>query len=155
MEVADLRSTIWALTRRVADNLERVFQPVCEAHGLTSAQLRVLFSLHECACTVGQLTGILCMQNGNTSALCRKMEKEGLLVRTRDPQDQRVVQLHLTQAGEALVQSVQCELETRYAQKLQQQNAQVVQQIIAAMTQLCTLLEQIHTCEEESGHGSQ
>ncbi len=155
MEVTDLRSTIWALTRRVADNLERVFQPVCEAHGLTSAQLRVLFSLHEHGCTVGQLTCRLSMQNGNTSALCRKMEKEGLLVRDRDPQDQRVVRLQLTQAGEALVQTIQCELEARYAKKLQRQNAQAVQQIITGLTQLCTLLEQMHTCEEETDHGGQ
>ena len=155
MKITDLRSTIWALTRRVADNLERMFQPVCQAHGLTSAQLRVLFSLHERTYTVGQLTDMLCMQNGNTSALCRRMEKENLLLRMRDPQDQRVVQLRLTPRGVALVETIQHELETRYAQKLQQQSAQTVQQVIDTMTRLCALLEQIHTDEEVSGHGGQ
>jgi len=51
---------------------------------------------------VGMLSSKLQLDNGTLTPLLKRMEQQGLLVRKRDEQDERVVRIYLTESGVSL-----------------------------------------------------
>lgn len=91
--------------RRLGGHMERKLQPFCTQQGVTPLQLSILMALHfEGPQTVTALARRNCMAGGNNSALCKKLEKDGLVVRERIPEDERQVQVSLSSQGQAVVQ---------------------------------------------------
>ncbi len=75
-----------------------------EAHGLSFAQMSVLFHLHRAsACRVSDLGARLDVTNAAVSQLVERLVQSGLVERVEDPRDRRVRRLQLTAAGQALV----------------------------------------------------
>ena len=56
---------------------------------------------------ISQLSRILEVTDSNVSAICQRMEKEGLVCRQRDEQDQRVVMVIPTQKGLDIMNTMQ------------------------------------------------
>jgi len=81
----------------------RLYQPLLEPLGLTYPQYIVMMILWEDApCPVGRV-GERSLLNTNTlTPLLKRLEQMGFLERRRSPQDERVVEIHLTRAGSAL-----------------------------------------------------
>lgn len=78
------------------------FREVEKACGVSGAQVWVLASLAETpGMRVTELAQALSIHASTTSNLLDKIEKGGLLRRERSTQDQRVVRLYLTEAGQA------------------------------------------------------
>lgn len=71
--------------------------------GLTYPQYLVLAILwHEGDQTIGSLGDAMQLDSGTLSPLVRRLEQAGLVAKTRSPQDERVVTVQLTSAGQAL-----------------------------------------------------
>jgi DNA-binding MarR family transcriptional regulator len=71
--------------------------------GLTYPQYLVLAILwHEGDQTIGSLGDAMQLDSGTLSPLVRRLEQAGLVAKTRSPQDERVVMVQLTAAGQAL-----------------------------------------------------
>ena len=51
---------------------------------------------------VSEICRRLYLDNGTVSPMLKKMEKDGLLRKTRSPEDERVVRITLTEEGRAL-----------------------------------------------------
>ncbi|NDY93906.1 MarR family winged helix-turn-helix transcriptional regulator [Ideonella livida] len=87
----------------------RLYQPLLEPLGLTYPQYIVLMILWEQApCTVGHI-GQRALLNTNTlTPLLKRLEQQGLVTRLRRVQDERVVEVHLTPAGQALQARCAC-----------------------------------------------
>lgn len=82
-------------------SLMKVIDGLCKAEGLTNMQTMTLFMLKsEGSISVGALSSLLNMTQSNVSALCKKLEKDGLIERTRSKTDERTVNLSLSQKGE-------------------------------------------------------
>ncbi|HPJ40000.1 MAG TPA: MarR family transcriptional regulator [Spirochaetota bacterium] len=80
-----------------------LYRPFLDTLGLTYPQYLVMLVLwEEDNITVGHLGERLALDTGTISPLVKRMEKAGLLARSRDPQDERVVRLTLTEKGTAL-----------------------------------------------------
>jgi len=78
------------------------FQAVETACGVSGAQVWVMATLAETpGMRVSQLASALSIHQSTASNLLDKIEKSGLIRRERSSKDQRVVQLYLTEAGEA------------------------------------------------------
>lgn len=77
---------------------------LCKAEGLTAMQTIMLFMLwSEGSVSVGELGGLINMTQSNASALCKKLEKDGLVERRRSRSDERTVLISLSSGGEQAI----------------------------------------------------
>lgn len=145
MEPAEFKNQVWALMRDITDRMNGVFHPIIDRYGLTIMQMRVLFEIRrEDGCTVSGLSRRVCAAGTNVSALCKRLEREGLLERSRDPRDERVVHLTLTGEGRRTVDEVDA-LVTRAFPLLNEEDAEV---ILDGMQRLSLLLQKRDSIQE-------
>lgn len=72
--------------------------------GVNGAQLWIMQELAEApGLRVGQVTALLAIQQATTSNLLEGLVRKGFVVKARDPADQRVVKLFLSEQGLALL----------------------------------------------------
>lgn len=92
---------LYAAARRVVS----LYTPYLKPLGLTYTQYIVFLVLWEHdGLTVGELGRRLYLDNGTLTPLLKKLEASGMIERTRDTSDERVVVITLTDAGRALEQ---------------------------------------------------
>ena len=83
--------------------LGRVYKPLLEPLGLTYPQYLVMLSLwDEDGQTVGGIGERLLLESSTITPLLKRLEAAGLIARSRDTVDERVVRARLTPAGDAL-----------------------------------------------------
>ena len=83
--------------------MQRVYAPLLAEMGLTYPQYLVLVTLWQTDDqTVGALGRALQLESNTLTPLLKRMEAQGLLVRSRDSVDERQVRVALTDAGQAL-----------------------------------------------------
>lgn len=88
---------LYACSREVV----KLYKPYLDEIGLTYTQYIVMMVLWEQKkATVKQLGETLYLDSGTLTPLLKKMEAAGLLVRSRDKEDERSVIIELTEAGE-------------------------------------------------------
>ena len=81
----------------------QVYKPLLKILGVTYPQYLVLAALWACDDqTVGGLGDILLLESNTLTPLLKRLEGLGLLVRRRDPDDERQVRIRLTKKGAAL-----------------------------------------------------
>lgn len=81
-----------------------------QSEGLTLLQACVLGHLYQQDAAVGDISGLAVIDQANASSLCKKLEQEGYLTRTRRASDRRVVILSLTPRGRETVERLQARL---------------------------------------------
>jgi DNA-binding MarR family transcriptional regulator len=80
-----------------------VYRPLLEPMGLTHPQYLVMLALWQRApLSVKDLSGLLQLDPGTLSPLLKRLEAAGYIRRERDPGDERVLAVTLTEAGAAL-----------------------------------------------------
>jgi MarR family transcriptional regulator, organic hydroperoxide resistance regulator len=86
-----------------ARSVVAVYKPILEPMGLTHPQYLVMLALwqHE-PVSVRRLSSLLQLDPGTLSPLLKRLESAGLLVRQRDPRDERSLAVTLTERGRAL-----------------------------------------------------
>ena len=83
--------------------MTRLYRPHLDEMGLTYAQYLVMLVLWETApLSVGQIGARLFLDSGTLTPLLKRLEAAGLVVRRRDPGDERRVLVDLTDAGRGL-----------------------------------------------------
>ncbi|HVJ90503.1 MAG TPA: MarR family transcriptional regulator [Labilithrix sp.] len=83
--------------------LTRAYQPLLEPLGLTYPQYLVMLVLWEGEpLSVSELGARLALDSGTLTPLLKRLVEAGLVQRRRGPDDERVVCISLTPAGEAL-----------------------------------------------------
>jgi DNA-binding MarR family transcriptional regulator len=88
--------------------MTRAYAPLLEPLGVTYPQYLVLVVLWEKeGLSVKQLGERLFLDSATLTPLLKRLEQEGLVTRTRAPEDERIVRIELTDAGRALEQKAQ------------------------------------------------
>lgn len=83
--------------------IQRLYRPLLAPLGLTYSQYLVMLVLWEReTATVGELQACLHLDVGTLSPLLKRMERAGLVSRTRSPDDERRVLLSVTEHGRVL-----------------------------------------------------
>lgn len=83
--------------------MTKVYKPFLNALGLTYPQYLAMLVLWESdGITVGEMSKRLLTDSGSLTPLLKRLEADGLLTRVRRQADERVVELHLTEAGQAM-----------------------------------------------------
>ncbi len=81
----------------------RVYKPLLDRHGITYPQYIALAALgSKEGQTVSELGEKLFLESNTLTPLIKRLEAAGLVSRTRDKKDERVVRLDLTDAGRRL-----------------------------------------------------
>lgn len=89
--------------------MSRVYRPMLEQLGLTYPQYLIMLLLWEEDGQSMKLLGErLGLDSGTLTPLLKRMEGQGLLTRSRDPQDERLVRIGLTAEGAALRTQAEC-----------------------------------------------
>ena len=103
MDVLALESQVCFALSVAARNVVAVYRPVLEPLGLTHPQYLVMLALWQHgSLSVKDLSGLLQLDPGTLSPLLKRLESAGLLLRERDPEDQRNLALALTDKGRGL-----------------------------------------------------
>jgi DNA-binding MarR family transcriptional regulator len=85
------------------NRVTRLYRPMLSALGLTYPQYLAMLALWERSPrTVGGLGEALDLDSGTVTPLLKRLEKQNLVRRRRDPADERRVIVELTEAGHAL-----------------------------------------------------
>jgi DNA-binding MarR family transcriptional regulator len=83
-----------------ARSVVALYRPVLEPMGLTHPQYLVMLALWERSPrSVKDLSAALALDPGTLSPLLKRLETAGLVTRRRDPADERVLAVTLTEAG--------------------------------------------------------
>lgn len=83
--------------------MTKLYKPLLEPLGLTYPQYLAMLTLWENdGLTVSELGERLFLDSGTVTPLLKRLETSGLVLRQRDAEDERRVQVRLTEAGRAL-----------------------------------------------------
>ncbi len=89
--------------------VQRTYKPVLDELGLTYPQYLVMITLWaEDGLAVGQIAETLSLESSTLTPLLQRLEQSGLLVRRRDPENERRVIITLTDKGKALRGQAHC-----------------------------------------------
>jgi len=105
------RISILTVFQTLKAKTARLLDPVVQAEGLTPLQGCVLLQLSRKDATVGNVSEGTSIGQANASSLCKKLEREGFLTRSRGCPDGRVVTLSLTPKGRETAERIQKRLD--------------------------------------------
>ena len=123
---------IYALSRQITN----LYRPLLDKLGLTYPQYLVLMILWENkSVTVKQLGELLLLDSGTLTPLLKRMEVNGLLIRKRSLEDERIVDISITDKGEGMGKMVE-----HIPSKLKEQLQMTDRQLINLREQICSIL---------------
>lgn len=145
MEVSEFKYIILDYIRKISENGNCIFSPVCEEHGLTMMQVRVLTELYQSGShTIGSLASDTCAAGANISAMCKKLEKMEFLKRLRDQEDERVVKVALTDKGYGIVTEIDRTLNNKFSEQIKDMDEETLNDIITGLEKLNILIQKLH-----------
>jgi MarR family transcriptional regulator, organic hydroperoxide resistance regulator len=102
-DILSLENQLCFAVVTAARNVVAVYRPVLEPLGLTHPQYLVLLALWERSPrSLGELAAELAMEPATLSPLIKRLEAQGRVSRTRNADDERVLDIALTEQGRAL-----------------------------------------------------
>ena len=149
MELNDFKIQAWDLLRNISEGLGNTLQHVDADFGLTAVQMRVLRSLRSGDKTVGALAKSMGMAGTNMSVICKRLEKEGLVYRSRDHQDERVVRVSITDKGRQIVTSSEAALVTYYQPMWEKEPPETAQVILKGLREFDQLLKRLNQAAKQ------
>lgn len=88
------------LIREVSRKLDSILFPISDNNNLTIMKMKVLMEVSKQGrVNIGEIGQSLGVAGGNISNMCKNLENEGYLVRERSQDDERVVEVSLTDKG--------------------------------------------------------
>ena len=128
--------------RRIVKPLHTYSQDVRNAYGLTGQQLWALKTLQTSGpMSAGRLAAALAVHQSSVSILIDRLEKRGLVRRSRGAHDHRVVEMELTRRGAALVADAPAAAQGRLLHALEGMPPRQVRSIRHAVDRLLQAME--------------
>jgi len=150
METAKFKKIVWCYTRKIAESMNSVISSISEKHGLTMMQTRILMELNQSEThTIGSLADSICVAGTNISAMCKKLEGQGMLERVRKKEDERVVRVILTRLGKETVLEIDREYNDKISQYFVNENEETFDDIILGLQKLNDILQRVSKVENE------
>lgn len=95
------------LLKSINGKLNGILHDFYEPYGLTSVQASLLLELHKNGQqNITELSHHLCMGKSNLSPLCKRLEKGGYIQRVRNLQDERCVDIKMTEYAKGIMMEV-------------------------------------------------
>lgn len=120
-----------------AEELQRGLAELFKAHDLSSTQynvLRILRGAGPDGAMCGDVAGRLIQHDPDVTRLLDRLDRRGLIDRTRDTKDRRIVRTRITKAGLALLADLDAPVDEVH-------NKQLGHMSEARLSELCALLD--------------
>lgn len=93
---------------RLRNTLERIIAPIAAKYGLTPVQSVTLHLIAKSEnATVGSIFREFDLNQGNVSTVCKKLEADGFIIRTKSVDDERKFVIALTEKGENAIHGIE------------------------------------------------
>lgn len=149
MQIIKFRDELLDCMRNINESLSFIFQPVTDKYNLTLLQAGILTEVcRHGNHTVGSLSSVLGMTSGNASSACKKLEKLGYLRRVRCPDDERCVQLEITENGQLTLHQINGEVQKKYQWILLNKSDEDIECITKGLRQLMDILQEMKDANE-------
>lgn len=103
------------LIREVSRKLDSILFPISDNNNLTIMKMKVLMEVSKQGkVNIGEIGQSLGVAGGNISNMCKNLESEGYLVRQRSHDDERVVEVSLTDKGKDVLSQVREQINDKY-----------------------------------------
>lgn len=107
MDFSSYHNKIEMLSRQINESQQELMFPYLNHYDLTFLQFQLLRQVQQVRqITVGKLAKVMALDAGNVSAYCKKLEKKALLMKVRSADDERVVQLALTDKSKQIIETI-------------------------------------------------
>ncbi|QQK08227.1 MarR family winged helix-turn-helix transcriptional regulator [Miniphocaeibacter halophilus] len=141
-------TNISQLVREVSRKMDTILFPISDEYNLTNMKYKVLQEINKKnTANIGEIGQALGIADGNISNMCKKLEKEGYLKRTRSIEDERIVTVTLTDKGIEAVKNVKDELEKKYKNCKEDLTDEELEQIIYSFVILNKHLDNLASFE--------
>ncbi|QRN86205.1 winged helix-turn-helix transcriptional regulator [Clostridia bacterium] len=152
MDVKNFKQIMTGYGKRITEALNGTYGPVCSELGLTVLQLKIVMELYQNGThTIGSLANSMLMATTNMSTMCKKMEKAGLVERTRDQMDERVVVVKLTAKGSRIGKEIENNILRKIDCIAQGEDDLFYDDIVKGFDKFTMLIERIIDSEEQVG----
>ena len=97
----EFNNTIFSMIREISHKIDLLLQETANSLDLTPLQLKIIIALYSSDrdVSIGNLGKTIGVTGGNISNICKKLEKKGFVDRIRSEEDERVVNVRLTEQG--------------------------------------------------------
>lgn len=97
----EFNNTIFSMIREISHKIDLLLQDTANSLDLTPLQLKIIIALYSADkdVSIGNLGKAIGVTGGNISNICKKLEKKGFVDRIRSEEDERVVNVKLTETG--------------------------------------------------------
>lgn len=113
------------------------FRPLLNQHGLTEQQWRVIRILRQHGELESyRLAELACILKPSMTGVLSRLERDGLVRRSKPPHDQRRVYIDLTEEGHACFLSMSGDMESNYQRIQEQFGEEKLQQLLGLLNEL-------------------
>lgn len=104
----EFNNSIFSMIREISHKIDILLQDTATELGITTLQLKMLITLYSAGkeVSIGNLGKAIGVTGGNISNICKKLEKQGFVERKRSVDDERVVNVILTDNGKSAAEKV-------------------------------------------------
>ena len=97
----EFNNIIFSMIREISHKIDLLLQETANSLDLTPLQLKIIIALYSSDrdVSIGNLGKTIGVTGGNISNICKKLEKKGFVDRIRSEEDERVVNVRLTEQG--------------------------------------------------------
>lgn len=144
MDSLRYQQQIQELDKKMHHHLTHLLKVDFEHFHITDMQYQVLVCIYQQeGITMGELARALKQDAGNISNLCKKMERLAYVQRCRSEQDERVVNLYLTQDGKRCVCHINDKIQNCYEKEWNRYNEKDKEIILHGLIKLNQFFEAI------------
>jgi homoprotocatechuate degradation regulator HpaR len=113
------------------------FRPLLNQHGLTEQQWRVIRILRQHGEMESfRLAELACILKPSMTGVLSRLERDGLVSRSKPPHDQRRVYIDLTELGHKCFLSMSADMESNYQRIQEQFGEEKLQQLLGLLNEL-------------------
>lgn len=142
MNIEEFRENIIEYTKRIRSHLDNALSGIADKYGLTHMQMRILLKIYKDGShTITSLANAIGAFGANISPLCKKLERDGLVIRKRNADDERVVTLELTNNGRKVAEELDQYFNNMFSTMMEKLDEESLTLIIKGMKKLSDVLE--------------
>ncbi len=130
-----LEHEVYLALQRLSSGLSDQITELLKASDLSGPQfnvLRILRGAHE-GLTCGEISERLIAKDPDVTRLLDRMEKQDLVVRTRERQDRRIVTTRITEKGQAVLQELDQPINLMHRQQLEHLGPKKLEQLLSLL----------------------
>lgn len=123
--------------------IDQLLKDATKGIDLTRLQLMIMKYVQSAPMSIGELTKVSGMDQGNVSSTCKKLEHKGWLERKRSEKDERVVIVSLSEKGKIILSQIENYACTCANQAFSSIKEDEIKMLLTSMERVITSLEEV------------